>query len=95
MTTFLVDDELVYTYDTLQKDISNTDSYYQRYRTDNLYNFFLNIIRALLANKPISLIDSDLNDSEIEGLDYDQINRPFKIKGFGLLSMDSIVNLIK
>ncbi len=95
MTTFLVDNELVYTYDTLQKDISNTDSYYQRYRTDNLYNFFLNIIRALLANKPITLIDSDLNDSEIEGIDYDQINRPFKIKCFGQLSMDSIVNLIK
>lgn len=95
MIPFLIDNKSVYTYNTLQSDICNACIYYPLYRTNNLYNFFLNIISALLANMPITLVDSDLTDSEYEDLNYDQINKPYSIEKSGLLSLDEIINSIK
>ena len=71
---FLVDDDVEYTYDTLLSDINRGTSYFPLYQSDNLYDYFLNLILALIANKPLILIDADLRHSQISGVDTALIN---------------------
>lgn len=71
---FLVDGGVEYTYDALLSDINRGTSYFPLYRSENLYNYFLNLILALIANKPLVLIDADLKDAEISDVDTALIN---------------------
>jgi acyl-coenzyme A synthetase/AMP-(fatty) acid ligase len=70
---FLYDSE-AYSYDDLLQAISGSDTYRRLYRTKDLFSFFVNMIKALAAGKPLTLIDADINASEIDGVEESDID---------------------
>lgn len=80
MKSFLIDKQNTYTYDLLLSDLNSSEKYYPLYRTDDLYDYFLNFILALVSNEPLILIDSDVNSSKVENIDVDIINTSKSIK---------------
>ena len=87
---FLHDDR-EYTYDDLLNAISSSDTYYPLYRTKELFPYFANLVKALAAGQPLTLVDSDINASEIDGVNEEDINKEvlFEAKTYG--SMDEMV----
>lgn len=87
---FLYDSE-TYTYDDLLKAISGSGTYYPLYRTKELFPYFANLVKALAAGMPLALVDSDINASEIDGVNECDINveRSFTPKSYQ--SMDEVV----
>lgn len=70
---FLYDSE-AYSYDDLLQAISGSDTYCRLYRTKDLFSFFVNMIKALAAGKPLTLIDADINACEIDGVEENDID---------------------
>ncbi|USQ03352.1 AMP-binding protein [Aquirufa antheringensis] len=54
------------------KDLSATSDYCKVYRYTRFYDFFVNLIKALINNKNIVLIDSGFTDQEIINLGFFQ-----------------------
>jgi acyl-coenzyme A synthetase/AMP-(fatty) acid ligase len=79
MKSFLKDKNNNYTYETLLENINNANSYYQTYKTDVLYDFFLNFIISLLSEKPIVLIDFDINKNEINEFEISGLNTSYNV----------------
>ncbi len=88
---FLFDKGKAYSYDDLLMSLNEGDSYYPYYKTSDLYAYFVNLIKALAAGKPLVLLDSDINLSEIEGLDESMINVPESITASTFRCMDEVV----
>lgn len=74
MRIFLIDKDKQYLYNDLLHKINQAQSYYPLLKTNSLFDLFSNIIIALLYNKPLMLLDSDLNQDEVEGVDEKMIN---------------------
>ena len=70
---FLYDDR-VFTYDDLLNAVSGSGTYCPLYRTTELFPFFANLVKALAAGLPLTLLDSDINASEVDGISEDEIN---------------------
>lgn len=71
--TFLYDDR-AYSYDDLLQAASGSGTYYPLFRSKELFPYFANLIKALAAGMPLTLIDSDINASEIDGVNEEDIN---------------------
>ena len=87
---FLYDSE-TYTYDDLLKAISGSGIYYPLYRTKELFPYFANLVKALAAGMPLTLVDSDINASEIEGVNESDINVECSFTPKSYQSMDEVV----
>lgn len=87
---FLYDSE-TYTYDDLLKTISGSGTYYPLYRTKELFPYFANLVKALAAGLPLTLVDSDINASEIDGVNESDINVEHSFTSKSYQSMDEIV----
>lgn len=74
MGIFLIDNEKVYTYSDLLGSLNSSSQYYPLYKTADIYSYFVNLIQALSASKNLILLDSDLNPSEIDGVDEESVN---------------------
>lgn len=94
MIIFLINKETSYSYEALLKDIHEATDYYPLYRTSNLYNYFLNLILAFITSQPLTLIDSDINDTEIGRLYNQKINVPTAIERITASSIDEILKYI-
>lgn len=70
---FLVDGECVYSYGQLLQTVCQ-DGYVPLLKTNNLFNFFVNMVKALANNAPLALLDADLNPAELEGIDERLVN---------------------
>lgn len=93
MANFFVDDSLVYTYNSLLEDVNNSEAYSMLYRTDVLYDYFLNLILALVSDKPLVLIDSDIKDNELD-IDVTRINQQTSADKKSFASFDEIIKKI-
>lgn len=91
---FLYDDT-VYTYDDLLKAISGSGVYCPLYKSKELFPYFANLVKALAADMPLTLIDSDINASEIYDVNEDDINveKAFEAKIYN--SMDDVVTALQ
>lgn len=87
---FLYDDK-AYSYDDLLKAISGSGTYYPLYRTKGLFTFFANMIKSLAVGMPLTLIDSDINASEIDGVEESDINAEQTFTPKTYQSMDDVV----
>lgn len=74
MKTFFINNEVEFTYDNLLWDINRSENYYPQYISEDIYSFFVNLLLAIIHNKPLSLIDSDVNLVELDNLDVKLIN---------------------
>lgn len=93
--TFLCDHEKEYTYDDLLRSLNEGTFYYPYYKTSDIYLYFVNLIKALVSSQPIVLLDSDLNPSEIDGLDESKINITADYPAVSLRDMDGIVAAVQ
>ena len=74
MEVFLIDNEKVYTYADLLDSLNVSSLYYPLYKTADIYAYFVNLVQSLITNKPLVLLDSDLNPSEIDCVDESMVN---------------------
>lgn len=95
MKIFLYDNDNEYSYEKLLKDAKNTTYYCPYYRTEFLYNFFLNFIISLISNNNITLIDSDLTETELNNLSIRNVNLNIEINPLNLQSIDDLVERVK
>lgn len=93
--TFLFDNGKEYAYDDLLGSLNESSSYYPYYKTSDVYSYFVNLIMALVASKPLVLLDSDINPSEIDGLDESKINVAEPINPISLKNMDEVVGAVQ
>lgn len=87
---FLYDNE-AYSYDDLLHAISGCGTYFPLYRTKELFPFFANMIKALAASMPLTLIDADINASEIDGVEESDINAEQSFEPKTYQSMEEVV----
>lgn len=87
---FLYDNE-AYSYDDLLHAICGNGTYFPLYRTKELFPFFVNMIKALAAGMPLTLIDADINASEIDGVEESDINAEQGFEPKTYQSMDEVV----
>ncbi len=69
---FLVDGEKEYSYCDLISKINSQDFFYPNFKDGNLFEFWCNLLIAIYCDQHITLIDSDLSESELK---YSNINK--------------------
>lgn len=74
MNKFLFDKGIVYSYEQFLEALNKNTMYYRLYKQPDLFLFFINLIKALVNNAPLVLLDSDLNEAEIDGIDVEKVN---------------------
>lgn len=92
---FLLDNGKQYSYDDLLKALNEGTTYYPYYKTPILFPYFVNLIKALVFSKPLTLLDSDINPSEIDGLDESQVNVAESLIPVLFQNMDEVVKAIQ
>ena len=95
MKRFLLNNGSEYSYEQLLASLNESDKYYLLYKQLDLYLFFVNLIKALANNAPLVLLDADLNETEIDGVNVAEINVPTKIVSTTFVNMERPVNLRK
>lgn len=93
--TFLYDNGKQYSYDDLLRALNEGTSYYPYYKTSDVFSYFVNLIKALAASQPLVLLDSDINPSEIDGLDESKVNVAESIAPSSFQSMDEVVGAVQ
>ena len=91
---FLYDDR-EYTYADLLDAVSGSTAYCPFLRSKELFPFFVNMVKALAAGLPLTLVDSDINPSEIDGLDDSEVNveKTFEARHFD--NVDEVVAAVR
>jgi len=93
--TFLFNTHNGYTYDDLFSGLRENNLYYPYYRTNDVFSFFLNLIKALSSNQDLVLIDADINLSEIKGINETLINVPIKIKPLHFINIQKVIEAVQ
>ena len=88
---FLSEKEQAYSYDELLRSLNEGAMYYPYYKTSDVYSYFVNLIKAIASGQPLVLLDSDINPSEIEGLDDSKVNVAESIAPSSFQSMNEVV----
>lgn len=91
MHVFLIDNGKVYTYTDLLNSLNASSQYYPLYKTADIYAYFVNLIQALINSKSLVLLDSDLNPSEIDGIDESMVNVAETVEQPQYANMDEVV----
>jgi acyl-coenzyme A synthetase/AMP-(fatty) acid ligase len=95
MKVFLADGYAEYSYDSLLADINSRTGYFEAYKYPDLYGYFVNLTVALLNDQPLTLIDADLNEFEIQSLEIGlTINEERPVSAASLETMNSVVRNI-
>lgn len=93
--TFLYDNGKQYDYDDLLRALNEGTTYYPYYKTSDVFSYFVNLIKALAASQPLVLLDSDINPSEIDGLDESKVNVAENIAPSSFHNMDEVVSAVQ
>lgn len=88
-------DNIKYTYDNLLDAINGSGMYYPLFKSRELFPYFANLVKALAAGMPLTLIDSDINASEIDGVSEEDINieKSFEAKHYDC--MDDVISALQ
>ena len=92
---FLFDNGKEYGYEDLLRALNEGKTYYPYYKTSDVFSYFVNLIKALAANQPLVLLDSDINPSEIDGLDESKVNVAESIASPLFQNMDEVVAAVQ
>lgn len=91
MAIFLYNGEKEYSYEMLIESINQHQEYYPLYKTWDIFSYFENLIKAIVTNSPLVLLDSDLNLSEMTGVDELMVNKAEKLTNYHFDDMDAII----
>ena len=98
MNLFLVDENTERTYDQLISDIKAAKYYCKVFKSRSLYEYLLNFVVGLLAEKPLILIDSDISQQESDTLLINKdvnVQIPVLLDIEKILDFNSLINIIK
>lgn len=95
MSIFLYNDNHEYSYEMLLDEINRNQAYYPLYKTHDLFAYFVNLIKAIVTNSPLVLLDSDLHPSEVPGLDEKQINVATALLPYHFENIESLVTALQ
>lgn len=92
---FLFDQEKAYSYGDLLRSLNECNCYYPYYKTSDLYSYSVNFVKALSASQPVVLLDSDINPSEIDGIDDSRVNVAESLPAVSFRNMDEVVAAVQ
>jgi acyl-coenzyme A synthetase/AMP-(fatty) acid ligase len=92
---FLYDRDKTYSYEDILTELCKVSQYYPLYKTKDIFNYFVNLIKALVSNQPLVLLDSDINTSEIDGLDESKVNVAVEIAPIVCQNMQKVVESVQ
>ena len=95
MVVFLYNGEKEYSYDMLVESINQHREYYPLFKSHNIFAYFENLIKAIATNSPLVLLDSDLNPSEVAGVDESQVNVAVQLPEYHFKDMDAMVSALQ
>ena len=93
--TFLFDNGKEYGYEDLLRALNEGVTYYPYYKTSDVFSYFVNLIKSLATNQLLVLLDSDINPSEIDGLDESKVNVAESIVPTSFRNMDEVVEAVQ
>lgn len=79
MAQFLISQGKNYSYENLLSEV-NKNGYYPLLKTSNQFDYFCNLVKALVNDKSLILLDSDLSLSELNGIKEEDINKEEKLE---------------
>lgn len=91
---FLYNRETSYSYANLLEAVC-MDDYVPLLKTHDIFGYFSNLIKALVNNKPLVLLDSDLSLAELDGISEEKINAVEKFQTRKFSSMDEVVEALQ
>lgn len=94
MPMFLHNGEIAYTYADLLEAVCK-DDYIPLLKTHDIFSYFSNLIKALVNNKPLVLLDSDLNSSELGGINEERVNVAERFQTRKFSSTDEVVKALQ
>ena len=95
MVVFLYNGEKEYSYDMLVESINQHREYYPLFKSHTIFAYFENLIKAIATNSPLVLLDSDLNPSEVAGVDESQVNVAVQLPEYHFKDMDAVVSALQ
>lgn len=91
MSVFLHNGTQSYSYEQLVVSINQHQSYCPLLKTTNLFAYFENLVKAIVTNSPLVLLDSDLNPLEVAGVDETMVNKEKQLAPYYFDSIETIV----
>ena len=91
MAAFLFNGAEEYSYKMLVEYINQHKKYFPLYKTHDIFAYFENLIKAIVTNRPLVLLDSDLNPSEVAGVDESQVNIAVQLPDYHFDDINSVV----
>jgi acyl-coenzyme A synthetase/AMP-(fatty) acid ligase len=95
MSVFLYNREEQYSYEMLVDSINNHKEYYPLYKSQDIFAYFENLIKAIITNSPLVLLDSDIIPSKVTGLDESMVNVATPLTDYQFDDMDTIVTALQ
>lgn len=77
---FLITSDKIYSWGKLLDDLNSQTTYIPCFKYDSIYDYFLNLISAIIRDLPIILIDNDINQNEINALGIDKLNQEIVVE---------------
>lgn len=95
MNVFLIDNNEVKSYEAFVADLNGRNYYCPVYKDSDLYGYFVNFVKALISDCPVILIDSDLREEEVLGLDVpEKVNEKVKLSGPYISSVEVMLQYL-
>ena len=94
MTIFLKDTDNTYSYEDLLDRVNSSFVYYPLLKSNNLYDYWSNLVISLVSNKPLVLLDADLKCSELDDINILQVNEAVEIKKSFFSSISELISAL-
>lgn len=91
MAIFLHSEEKEYSYEMLVDSINQHQEYYPLFKSHDIFAYFENLVKAIATNSPLVLLDSDLNPSEVAGVDESQVNVVVQLPEYCFEDINAVV----
>ena len=94
MAVFLHSAEKTYTYENLVDNINQSIAYCPYFQSKDLYAYFANLIKALVTNQPVVLIDADSSPADMPYLDFALVNKTQEVGTCSFKDMDELIEML-
>ena len=95
MKPFYIDGTRCYGYSTLIEEIGREAFYYPLYKSSDTYAYWKNLLKALVCGRAVTLLDSDINPSEIAGVDISSLNEQVEIGHYEIETIGQLIDAVK
>lgn len=94
MAVFLHSAEKTYSYEELMRYINTSSTYCPYFLSKDLYTYFANLIKALVTNQPVVLIDADSSPADMPYLDFALVNKPQEVGECSFKDMGELIEAL-